>query len=149
MWHSSVSLVRCIRPWSSTGLWDVETPTLSRQSTHRWRWVCQPYAPAALCSSLFLLHFSVKGWFDSRNTVRLEGLCLLKTTVTSPGIKPATFRLVLCWVLGSEEIFSGPDLVSALCTLHFHTARSFCLPFGSSPSTFSLLLATNNQHSLQ
>jgi hypothetical protein len=28
-------------------LWDVEASTLSRQSAHRWRWGCQPYAPAA------------------------------------------------------------------------------------------------------
>jgi hypothetical protein len=27
------------------GLWDVEAATLSRQSAHRWRWSCQPYAP--------------------------------------------------------------------------------------------------------
>jgi hypothetical protein len=37
----------CNRPRRPTGLWDVETPTFSRQSAHRWRW-CQPYAPAAL-----------------------------------------------------------------------------------------------------
>jgi hypothetical protein len=29
-------------------LWDVEAPTFSRQSAHRWRWGCQPYAPAAV-----------------------------------------------------------------------------------------------------
>jgi hypothetical protein len=38
----------CNRPWRPIGLWDVETPTYSRQSAHRWRWGCQPYAPAAL-----------------------------------------------------------------------------------------------------
>jgi hypothetical protein len=27
------------------GLWDLENPTLSRQSAQRWQWVCQPYAP--------------------------------------------------------------------------------------------------------
>jgi hypothetical protein len=30
------------------GLSDVEDPTFSRQSVHRWRRGCQPYAPAAL-----------------------------------------------------------------------------------------------------
>jgi hypothetical protein len=35
-------------PWRAIGLWDVEAPTFSRQSAHRWRWGCQPYAPAAL-----------------------------------------------------------------------------------------------------
>jgi hypothetical protein len=34
------------RPWGPIRLWDVESPTFSRQSAHRWRWSCQPYAPA-------------------------------------------------------------------------------------------------------
>jgi hypothetical protein len=38
----------CNRPWRPIGLWDVEAPIFSRQSVHRWRWVCQPYAPTAL-----------------------------------------------------------------------------------------------------
>jgi hypothetical protein len=33
------------RPWRSISLWDVETTTFSRQSAHRWRWGCHPYAP--------------------------------------------------------------------------------------------------------
>jgi hypothetical protein len=37
----------CNRPWRPVGLWDVEAPTFSRQSAHRWRSGCQPYAPAA------------------------------------------------------------------------------------------------------
>jgi hypothetical protein len=35
-------------PWRLIGLWDVEAPTFSWQSVHRWRWGCQPYAPGAL-----------------------------------------------------------------------------------------------------
>jgi hypothetical protein len=42
VWHP------CNRPWRPIRLWDVEAPTFSRQSAHRWRWGCQPYAPAAL-----------------------------------------------------------------------------------------------------
>jgi hypothetical protein len=38
----------CNRPWRPIGLWDVEAPTFSRHSSHRWRWGCQPYAQAAL-----------------------------------------------------------------------------------------------------
>jgi hypothetical protein len=38
----------CNQPWRPTGLWDVEAPTFSRHSVHRWRWGCQPYALAAL-----------------------------------------------------------------------------------------------------
>jgi hypothetical protein len=36
------------KPWKPIELWEVEAPTFSRQSAHRWRWGCQPYAPAAL-----------------------------------------------------------------------------------------------------
>jgi hypothetical protein len=27
----------CNRPWRPIGLWDVEAPTFSRKSAHRWR----------------------------------------------------------------------------------------------------------------
>jgi hypothetical protein len=37
----------CNRPWRHIALWDVEAPTFSRQSAHKWRWG-QPYAPAVL-----------------------------------------------------------------------------------------------------
>jgi hypothetical protein len=30
------------------GLWDVEAPTFSAESTHGWQWNCQPNTPAAL-----------------------------------------------------------------------------------------------------
>jgi hypothetical protein len=43
-------------PWRPIRFWDLKYPTLSRQSAHSWQQVCQPYAPAALCSTetLFL-----------------------------------------------------------------------------------------------
>jgi hypothetical protein len=37
---------------------------------------------------------SVRGWVNSGEIVRLEGLGQLKNTITSPGIKTATFWLV-------------------------------------------------------
>jgi hypothetical protein len=37
------------RPWRPIGLWEVEVPTFSKQSAHRWWWGCQPHTPAALC----------------------------------------------------------------------------------------------------
>jgi hypothetical protein len=37
-------LIPVNRPWWPLGLWDIET--FSRQSAHRWRYGCQPYAPS-------------------------------------------------------------------------------------------------------
>jgi hypothetical protein len=39
----------CNRPWRPMGLSHVEAPIFSRQSAHRRRWGCQPYAPATPC----------------------------------------------------------------------------------------------------
>jgi hypothetical protein len=35
------------RPWRPLRLREVEAPHIFRHSAHRWRQVCQPYAPAA------------------------------------------------------------------------------------------------------
>jgi hypothetical protein len=84
----------CNRPWRPTGLWEVEGPTLSRQSVHRWRWGCQPYAPATLYPQEDSWYsFLLRGWVDHWAIVRLEGLGQLKKS-TSSGLEPATFRLV-------------------------------------------------------
>jgi hypothetical protein len=78
----------------SGGPWGSQTsrfPTFSRQSAHRWRWGCQPYAPAALYPlGRFLVLFSVSGWVEPRSIVRLEGLGPLINPMTSSRIKPAT-----------------------------------------------------------
>jgi hypothetical protein len=65
-------------------LWDVEDPTLSRQSAHRWRRSCQPNALAALCSpdtsfSAFDTHLCYSP-SKSQGIARLEGLGQLKFT---------------------------------------------------------------------
>jgi hypothetical protein len=46
--------IPCNRQWRPIGLWDVKDLTMSRQSAHRWRWGCQPYAPAVLYSTFLL-----------------------------------------------------------------------------------------------
>jgi hypothetical protein len=97
--HFKVKIKRqsypCNRPSRTIRLCDVEAPILSIQSTHRWLWACQPYAPAAfLPPGRFLVLISVRGWLDLRAIVQLEGLGQLKNTVISSGIKLATFRLV-------------------------------------------------------
>jgi hypothetical protein len=79
----------CNRPWRSIGLWDVEGPTFSRQSAHRWRWGSQAFAPAALYpAGRFLVLNSIRGW------VWLKGLGQLKNPMTLSGTEPTTFRLV-------------------------------------------------------
>jgi hypothetical protein len=85
----------CNRPWRSTGLRTVEDPTFSKQSTHRWRWGCQPYAPddRPLPPGRFLVLISVRGSVDPRTIEHLEGLNQLKIPMTLLEIEPATSGL--------------------------------------------------------
>jgi hypothetical protein len=77
-------------------MWEVEGLTFSRQSAHRWRYGCLPYAPAVFYPpGKFLILLSVRGWVDLRAIVLLEGLDQLKNPMTSSGFEQATFRLVV------------------------------------------------------
>jgi hypothetical protein len=78
----------CKRPWSPIGLWDVEVPTFSRQSAHRWRWVvsltCRPpFIPRMIPGTI-----SVRGWVHLRAIVRLEGLDQLKIQLPHRELNP-------------------------------------------------------------
>jgi hypothetical protein len=54
----------CNKPWRPIGLWDVEDPTFSIHSLHRWRWGCEPYMLAGrpLLPRWFLVFISVRLW---------------------------------------------------------------------------------------
>jgi hypothetical protein len=56
----------CNGLWWPVRLWDVEAPTFSRQSAHRWQWGCQRYAPTShtLSPRIFLVAISVRGRVD-------------------------------------------------------------------------------------
>jgi hypothetical protein len=73
-------------------LWDVEAPTFSRQSVHRWS---VPFTPVR-----FLVLISVK--VGPTAIVQLEGLGHLKSPMTSLWIEPATFRhwltIIFCYL---------------------------------------------------
>jgi hypothetical protein len=62
------------RPWRLIVLWDVEAPTFSRQSAHRWQRLSALCAGHHLPPGRFLILNSVRGGVDPRAIVQLEGL---------------------------------------------------------------------------
>jgi hypothetical protein len=87
----------CNRQWRPIQLWDVEDPTFSRQSAHRWRWGCQPYPPAAFyLPRIFLELTPVRGWVIPRAIVRLGGLGKLKKKKSNNFIRYLTRDFPAC-----------------------------------------------------
>jgi hypothetical protein len=76
-WVKSWSYL-CKRPWRPIGLSEVQASTFSRQSAHRWRWCCQPYAPGALYPQEDSWYSFLLEAEDPRAIVRLASLGQLK-----------------------------------------------------------------------
>jgi hypothetical protein len=91
-----VKLYPCNWSLRPLGLWDIEAPTYSRQSAHRWQWVYQPcmLASSQLPPGGFLVLISIRGLVNSGATVWLEGVGQMRNPVTSLGSEPMTFQLV-------------------------------------------------------
>jgi hypothetical protein len=130
---------RLVQFWAAImfGLWEVEGSTFYGQSAHRWRWGCQPYAPAALCPQEDSWYsISVRGWVDPRTIVRLEPLGQLKNPMTS-GIESATYRLVrqclnqLCYRMPPVVAVRRLTIRTDFCSYDVHVGcvglGQFCL----------------------
>jgi hypothetical protein len=116
----------CSRPWRPIGLWDVEAPTFSRQSAHRWQWGCQTRAGHPLPPGRFLVLISVRGWVNPRtHSVSARIRALEKSN--DVGNRTATFGLVaesllLVITLQTNFIFAsthGGEIRKAALYLYF------------------------------
>jgi hypothetical protein len=103
------------RPWRPRRLWNVEALTFSRQSAHRWRWGCQPYAPAALyLQEDSWYSFLLRGWVDPRAIVRLKGLACLSSIFLPYGRKRQIFLLKRRGKIGNSASVSNYRCISIL-----------------------------------
>jgi hypothetical protein len=94
-WYVTSESYCCSSSWRPIGLRDVRAPAFSRQSAHRLRLGCQPYASAALYlpRKISVTHFC-SNLSRSQDIARLERLSQLKNPVPLFGIEPMAFPLV-------------------------------------------------------
>jgi hypothetical protein len=132
----------CNRQWRPIGLWDIKTPTFSRQSTHRWRQGCQPLVPAALYSTgIFLVLISVKGRVNPRAIVLLEGLCQLKNSMTPLWLNP---QLSSLWHSASTNYATTCPLIYGYWLFRI----TCCLPLQQVPLTCTKLHVITSQETI-
>jgi hypothetical protein len=84
----------CYRPEQVFGVPGGSGSRISKQSAHEGGKAVSPTHRPSLTPRRLLALISVKGWVDSRDTMRPEGLSHWKISVTPSGIESATFRLV-------------------------------------------------------
>jgi hypothetical protein len=170
-WKSKAVLVN--RPWSPTSLWEVEAPIFSRQSAHRWRWGCQPYAPAShYPPGIFLVLVSVRGWGNLRDKLWLEWLGKLKksnglignqsrdlpacSTVPQPTTLPVPPTLVCISCLVHERAVGTGLILCFLSGFHYthyintelsaHNAQCCCSKPGQWLTRLCWAVATPKSH---
>jgi len=73
---------------------EIQPPRIPKQSAHKGSKVIRPTHQPFLTQQKSLVLISATGNVYTRDTVRLEGLSQWKISMTSPGIEPATLRLV-------------------------------------------------------
>jgi hypothetical protein len=107
------------RPWRPIGLWDVEAPTFSGQSAHRWRWGYQTYAPVVLYPqddswfSFCFFFFSFLGWGETESTWYVGHYLAY---CTSPGLQMMNVEQSVEWELaGKTEVLGGKPAPMPLC----------------------------------
>jgi hypothetical protein len=125
----------CDKPWRPIGLWDVEAPTFSRQSTLRWRWGCQPYAPAVLyrqedswCSFLFEAESTPGPTGSTENTNDL----IRNRTPDLPGCsmmpQPTTLqRAPLIYVINIKIYFKAELRTVVICSVIYYHLLYTCI----------------------
>jgi hypothetical protein len=102
------------------GLWIVEVPTVSRQSDHRWRWGCRPYAPTGrhLPPRRFLVLISVK---IESNQGHSAAESIRSIEKSNDLIENRTRDLPAC------SIMRQPTTLQRASNFHFLIWTKFCL----------------------
>jgi hypothetical protein len=114
------------------GLQEVEIPGIYRQPAQECGKFVSPRPRPPLSPSpqeIFLVLISVRGWVDTRATVRPEGLCQWKIPMTPSGMEPATCRFVVplyipvhCikWIFTTDSLcYQGRSWIRAWTRSHW------------------------------